>query len=104
MLAQPALVAAKPLLEVIGGKIEALARFLPDALGLEHDPGGKMKRAVCPELRSLALKRNVAIKVADEILAQRIADSHFHVPLKGRANIQVLAGNAQTHGSLEPCF
>ena len=94
------MIAAEPLLDAVGGDVEALVRLLGAAGRLEHDAGVEVDGAVGPEPRALALEDHVAGEAAIEIFAERVAEPLFDMGAVGVANVEILAGNAQCHGSL----
>ena len=100
MLLEPALVAAEALLDALGGLVEARVSILGPPLRLEHDAGIEMDGALGPEARPLALEGDVAGETAVEIFLHRLAEAGLDLDAESVANIEILAGNAQTHGRL----
>ena len=99
---QAPLVAAKALLDALGGAVEALMGILRMSVGLEHHAGIEMDGAIGLESGAFPLERDVAGKPAVEIFPHSVADPRFDVAAKGIAHVEILARNAQTHGCFEP--
>src|SRR4029079_1879709 len=70
--------------------------------GLQHDAGVEMHGAFGPEARSLALDHDMSGEAAVEIFRHGLADPGVDMAAQRFANVDILAGNAQTHGRFGP--
>src|SRR5690606_3426037 len=100
MRLQPALVAAQPLLDTLGGGVEGELRILGLAGGLQRDAGVEMHDAIGAEARARLLDRHRPGIAAVEILADGLADASLDLGAESVADLHVLTGNAQAHVKL----
>src|SRR5439155_1058750 len=100
VLLELALVTPEALLDALRRLVEAKASLLGPAFGLQHDAGIEMDGAFRPEAGPLALEGDPAGETAVEIFLQGLVEAGLDLAAESVANVEILAGNAQTHGRL----
>jgi hypothetical protein len=77
-------------------------RILRPAFGLQHDAGIKVDRAISLEARPFPLEDDVPGETAAEVFVDRVPDAPLNVAAESVANVDILAGNAQSHRGFQP--
>ena len=93
------LVAAEALFQAFDRLIHRGIGVMGVALGLQRDAGRQVQDEIGPEARTVGLDRHMPRGFTIEILRDRRTDLFADVLLQRLADVDVLTGHAQQHGS-----
>src|SRR5262249_49415829 len=100
MILEARLVAAKALLDLVGGLVEAKVRFVSAALGVQAHSRAEAQRAVGAIAGALAGHDDMATDRAAEVAGDRSLDLSQDMLTQSFPDVEVLTGYPQGHRTL----